>query len=532
MFVNFIIILYNANVYSFNILKYKYFIYYLLRYLKITFLIKFSNKKILMFFSPLGTVDLVDFTKDSLVFSEKYGSLYVSHDSLINHNYFQFILNKKYENKDSQNSLIQEFLNISKVSQHFSLLKIVGFSLNDYNNQPFPSVFFEYLPNQPLSDFFSKGHTFTQTQKFIILLGVSYGMTHIYRNFLTHGNLNSNIIFLDDKFQPKIFGYRKSDKPIISIKNSSDKQDDVFNFGLIAYQLITGKVLQQKQKNFDVNNDACEMKCFDISDIENEWLKKFITSCLSPYKMHRPEFSKISTELFLHRNEFGIINENEVTIYKKVTNRYMRWYRQQIKEEADNGNSQSLFIYGSILSDSSDGIQPDKKEALFYYKKAADLGCVPAMFNYAFMLSKGGGITVNKAEAAKYYLKAIDGGNQTAMFNYAHMLFSGDGIKEDKKEAARLYKIAADQGNVKAMFNYAQVLTKGEGVKADKKEAAKYLKMAADLGNSKAMHFYAAMKLKGDGIPSDKEEAIRYFKLAIDLGDNDALEYYSKHVSS
>ena len=63
------------------------------------------------------------------------------------------------------------------------------------------------------------------------------------------------------------------------------------------------------------------------------------------------------------------------------------------------------------------------------------------MITYATMLYKGDGIAVNKKEAVRYYKMAADKGNENAMFIYAAMLYKGDGIAVNKIEAARYYKI-------------------------------------------------------------------------------------------
>lgn len=456
-----------------------------------------------MFFTPKGIVDLKYFKQISPASTKIQDSVYIVQDILTNQQYLQLIIKTKYETKENQESFYQSIMTVSNISQHISLLNIVGISYNDFNNQPYPTIFYEYFPNRSLSHLISTKHSFTPTQKYVILLGIASGMNHAYKNCLVHGSLDTSCVYLDDKCRPKIFGCKMAD----TNSNTTIKQDDINGYGQIALQLFQ----------------------LDDKEIFSEWKQKFVSSCTTKYRLQRPEFGQIVNNLLSNRSEFGQIDESEVTTFIKLNERHANWHINQVKEDAEKGVPHSMFVYASFLSEGEKN-QADKKEALNYFKKAADNGFVPAMFNYAFMLSKGSGVQVNKQEAAKYYLKAIEGGNKTAMFNYAHMLFNGDGVKCDKKEAAHLYKLAADNGNVKAMFNFAQVLMKGEGVKIDKIEAARYFKLAADQGNAKAMSFYALMLLKGDGIDTNKDEAARYFKAAADLGQVDAMLRYAMMV--
>lgn len=506
-----------------------------------------------MFLTPKGTVDLNDFKEISLLSSETDLSIYITEDTITNHQYLQTIYKKKYESKEDQKIFYHEILRLSNVSQHPFLINIVGLSFFDYNNKPFPTVFHDYLPNRTLTNLlanhpiFNEFQPITPTKKFVILLGIARGMNHLHKNFLAHGNLDTDRIYLDSNLHPKIFGFKKTQES----NASTAKQDDIFNFGLIAFELITNKKLNET------------IKPSDTSLLQTDWQRTFLTKIMSKYRWYRPDFDQIVNDLLQHSSEFGDVDADEIGRVERMTMRYMKWYCQLVEEEAEKGSLTDMFLYGTILSD-GDFVETDKKEALKYFKKSADLGNVHSMFSYAFMLSKGDGIQANKREAAEYYKKAIDKGNRTAMFNYGHMLFNGDGIQADKKEAAKFYKLAADQGNVKAMFNYAILLAKGDGVQMNKKEAAKYFKLAADSGNLKAMTYYASMMLKGDGvylnkneaalyykeaadnmqvdammkyammletgdgIQPDKNEAIKYFKMAADLGNKEALENYKR----
>ena len=62
------------------------------------------------------------------------------------------------------------------------------------------------------------------------------------------------------------------------------------------------------------------------------------------------------------------------------------------------------------------------KNAIKFYKMAADNGNIEAMFDYAYKLDNDYGNTNNKQEVIKYYKMAVDKGSSDAMFMYASII--------------------------------------------------------------------------------------------------------------
>lgn len=60
---------------------------------------------------------------------------------------------------------------------------------------------------------------------------------------------------------------------------------------------------------------------------------------------------------------------------------------------------------------------------------------------------EGLGVTKDAKEAVKWYRKAAEQGNETAQFNLGLCYILGDGTKKDYHEADKWLKKAADQGN-------------------------------------------------------------------------------------
>lgn len=131
---------------------------------------------------------------------------------------------------------------------------------------------------------------------------------------------------------------------------------------------------------------------------------------------------------------------------------------KSIKSQADNGNARACFRYAQILQ-TGDGVQPNAREALRYYKIGANNGNVDSMCCIAQLLDSGAvGVPVNKKEAVKYYRRAAENGKAEAMFYYAAFLEKGVYVHKNKREALMYYKKSFDKGFDKGLFKYKQLM--------------------------------------------------------------------------
>ena len=58
----------------------------------------------------------------------------------------------------------------------------------------------------------------------------------------------------------------------------------------------------------------------------------------------------------------------------------------------------------------------------------------------------GNGVPKDPKEAVRYYRLAADQGNAVGQCNLGAYYFNGDGVPKDPKEAVRYFRLAADQG--------------------------------------------------------------------------------------
>jgi TPR repeat protein len=132
------------------------------------------------------------------------------------------------------------------------------------------------------------------------------------------------------------------------------------------------------------------------------------------------------------------------------------------------------------------GVKQDFKQAVAWYRKAAEQGMAHAQYNLGNIYRKGEGVQQDFKQAAAWYQKVADQGDASAQNCLGRMYHNGQGVQQDFKQAAAWCRKAAEQGYASAQFNLGVMYEKGEGVQQDSKQAAAWLQKAADQGHTKA----------------------------------------------
>jgi len=96
------------------------------------------------------------------------------------------------------------------------------------------------------------------------------------------------------------------------------------------------------------------------------------------------------------------------------------------------------------------GVSQDDREAVKWYRKAAEQGDALAQYNLGGMYDEGQGVPQNDGEAAKWYLRAAEQGIANAQYNLALMYHDGLGVPLDYVQAFKWFDIAARGGDENA----------------------------------------------------------------------------------
>jgi hypothetical protein len=120
---------------------------------------------------------------------------------------------------------------------------------------------------------------------------------------------------------------------------------------------------------------------------------------------------------------------------------------------ANLGNVRAMLVLGELFREGEGNIEPDDKESMRWFRKAADAG------NASGMLQVGAAYLLDEQypEAAFWLGKAADKGNPAAMYNLAEMYKDGVGVAKDLQKAKQLYLQAAGLGNGEASKRLAQL---------------------------------------------------------------------------
>lgn len=132
------------------------------------------------------------------------------------------------------------------------------------------------------------------------------------------------------------------------------------------------------------------------------------------------------------------------------------------------------------------GVPRDEKQALSWYKKAADAGDPQALYELGLMSETGVSTTLDFAQAVKYYQAAADKNNEKAMLALARMYQYGLGVTKDPKISAQYYQQLAARQNAYAQYQLGNYYLEGTAGERSAAKAKQWLQQASDNGNVQA----------------------------------------------
>jgi TPR repeat protein len=91
------------------------------------------------------------------------------------------------------------------------------------------------------------------------------------------------------------------------------------------------------------------------------------------------------------------------------------------------------------------GAAQDDREALAWYRKAAEHGSAPGQRTVGEFYRKGRGVAADAAEAAQWFRRAAEGDDLRAQYQLGQMFFDGTGVPRDYASAYLWLSLAAGQ---------------------------------------------------------------------------------------
>ncbi|QDH17117.1 tetratricopeptide repeat protein [Swingsia samuiensis] len=151
-------------------------------------------------------------------------------------------------------------------------------------------------------------------------------------------------------------------------------------------------------------------------------------------------------------------------------------------KKAAEGVVNAQYWYGRMLLEGR-GVEPDPKEAFLWIEKAAEAGMDEAQVALAQLLVTGqvDGIK-DHVRAFGYYRRAAEVGNVNAMFSLAAMYGGGHEVPENRIEAQKWFRKAAEEGHSLSQLMLGRYLVRGLAGVTDKAEGRKWLLLAKEQG--------------------------------------------------
>ena len=164
------------------------------------------------------------------------------------------------------------------------------------------------------------------------------------------------------------------------------------------------------------------------------------------------------------------------------------------------------------------GVVKDYKEAVKWYRKAAEQGYAKAQNALGDCYYNGEGVDADDTEAVKWYRKAAEQGFAAAQYNLGDSYFNGEGVERDYTEAIKWYRKAAEQGYAIAQNDLGVCYFEGKGGVEDYFEAVKWFRKAAEQGLDTAQYSLANCYRRGIGVLKDQSLAKEWYKKAAEQG--------------
>lgn len=275
----------------------------------------------------------------------EYPRIFILNEKATNTKYAAKELNAEIYSTPKNQKVLDRYLISLNQLHHPTILRYRGYSNVSLRDQKKwqPTIVTEFLENRSLQEKFDEikrginQQEWTPTKKFIDLIGIVYALKYLHQNKILHGNLKPSNVLLDKNFNPKICDFLQCQK-LSEIKSSSQiylapeilkgevggNASDVYSFGIIAYELVTGSLPYPdiSEINTNVLNQIIEGSLRPIFPSNfNANMKSLIERCWDPDYLKRPSFDEIFTKITQNVNDFQKdVDLNELNSYLKSLN--------------------------------------------------------------------------------------------------------------------------------------------------------------------------------------------------------------------
>ena len=314
----------------------------------------------------IKTVDINNFTK-----LERIDSSFFKIKDKKSNTFYNAKIIKGSDQPDQALKATIKVISIHMKLDHPAINKYIGYSKTDFNNKSNPVVITEFTPKGNIEDLLLKDrrsqlpetYIWNLTKKLIIIYGISSGISFLHQNNIVHRDLKASNILLDDKLQPKITGFDNIQfrfeqisenffgtplyaAPEVWEDGNYSAASDVYAFGMLMYQILTGVTPFMDVKNpFDLSKMVTNGERPEIPHETPEVLGNLIKKCTKQNPADRPNFESILTVLGQISNYLDSegIDDDEFQRYRNFVDNYKSKTKSKGKNSFDSndvGNNQ------------------------------------------------------------------------------------------------------------------------------------------------------------------------------------------------
>lgn len=180
-------------------------------------------------------------------------------------------------------------------------------------------------------------------------------------------------------------------------------------------------------------------------------------------------------------------------------------------QEATNGDANAqyelgdAYYYGECGEDGEE-VEKNEKQAVEWYRKAAEQGHAKAQAALASMYQYGNGVRTSPKQAFHWFKMSAEQGYDLAQSSLADLYRDGEGVVQDSEQAIIWYRKAADQGGKECQRKFVDALLDDKP-----QEAVDWYRLAAESGDAEAQFKLAELFEDGNGVPKNDEEAFHWY---------------------
>ena len=161
-------------------------------------------------------INLADFEIIKSIGSGSFGDVSLVLNKKTKKQYAAKVSQKEISSEEELASFFREVSATSKV-KNAAVLAVIGYNRLDFDGGEYPTLITEYASKGSLFTMFdniSKSmapHEFTETSKYLVLLGISLGMKSLHSQGIIHRDLKPENVLLDDNYYPRICDFGLSE---------------------------------------------------------------------------------------------------------------------------------------------------------------------------------------------------------------------------------------------------------------------------------------------------------------------------------